>query len=88
MKLKLLVGVLPFIGAALCVPQASFAQATVKIDGSSTVFPIVEAVAEEFQISKRGKVRVTVGIWHRRRFQEVLSRRDRYLQRIPADTQS
>jgi len=34
----------------------------IKIDGSSTVFPIAEAVAEEFQISKRGKVRVTVGI--------------------------
>ena len=35
---------------------------TVKVDGSSTVFPITEAVAEEFQIHKRGKVRVTVGI--------------------------
>jgi phosphate transport system substrate-binding protein len=34
----------------------------VKIDGSSTVFPITEAVAEEFQIAKRGKIRVTVGI--------------------------
>jgi phosphate transport system substrate-binding protein len=35
---------------------------TVKIDGSSTVFPITEAVSEEFQISQKGKVRVTVGI--------------------------
>ena len=34
----------------------------VKVDGSSTVFPITEAVAEEFQIQNRGKVRVTVGI--------------------------
>ena len=34
----------------------------VKIDGSSTVFPITEAVAEEFQIAKRGRVMVTVGI--------------------------
>ncbi|MGQ0547799.1 MAG: PstS family phosphate ABC transporter substrate-binding protein [Betaproteobacteria bacterium] len=34
----------------------------VKVDGSSTVFPITEAVAEEFQNAKRGKVRVTVGI--------------------------
>lgn len=34
----------------------------VKIDGSSTVFPITEAVAEDFQIAKRGAVRVTVGI--------------------------
>ena len=35
---------------------------TIKIDGSSTVFPITEAVAEEFQIKNKGKVRVTVGI--------------------------
>lgn len=48
--------------SACFVPHAVFSQSTVKIDGSSTVFPIAEAVAEEFQISKRGKVRVTVGI--------------------------
>ncbi|MBL8673684.1 MAG: PstS family phosphate ABC transporter substrate-binding protein [Rhodospirillales bacterium] len=41
---------------------AAFAQTTIKIDGSSTVFPITEAVAEEFQKSQKGKVRVTVGI--------------------------
>ncbi len=34
----------------------------VKIDGSSTVFPITEAVAEDFQKAKRGAIRVTVGI--------------------------
>lgn len=34
---------------------------TVQADGSSTVFPITEAVAEEFQKENRG-VRVTVGI--------------------------
>jgi len=34
----------------------------VRIDGSSTVFPITEAVAEDFQQSVKGKVRVTVGI--------------------------
>src|SRR5690606_28325688 len=38
------------------------AQTILKIDGSSTVFPVAEAVAEEFQISKRGKTRVTVGV--------------------------
>ena len=38
------------------------AQAAIKMDGSSTVFPIAEAMAEEFQISKRGKVHVTVGL--------------------------
>jgi phosphate transport system substrate-binding protein len=36
--------------------------AVIKIDGSSTVFPATEAVAEEFQNEKRGRVRVTVGI--------------------------
>jgi len=34
----------------------------VKIDGSSTVFPVTEAVAEEFQKSMKGKYKVTVGI--------------------------
>ena len=32
------------------------------IDGSSTVFPIAEAVAEEFQLDQRSRVRVTVGL--------------------------
>ncbi len=36
--------------------------AVIKIDGSSTVFPVTEAVAEEFQKEKQGKVNVTVGI--------------------------
>jgi phosphate transport system substrate-binding protein len=47
---------------ATATPHLASAQNVIKIDGSSTVFPIAEAVAEEFQISKRGKVRVTVGI--------------------------
>jgi phosphate transport system substrate-binding protein len=34
----------------------------IQIDGSSTVFPITEAVAEEFQKAKKGKIKVTVGI--------------------------
>lgn len=38
------------------------AQNVIKIDGSSTVFPATEAVAEEFQKEKGGKVKVTVGI--------------------------
>jgi phosphate transport system substrate-binding protein len=53
----LLVGV-----AAVSIPGRAEAQAAIKIDGSSTVFPVSEAFAEEFQISKRGKVRVTVGM--------------------------
>ena len=38
------------------------ADAIVKIDGSSTVYPITEAVAEDFQKDTKGAVRVTVGI--------------------------
>jgi phosphate transport system substrate-binding protein len=53
-----------FVGVmAVGAPERALAQvASIKIDGSSTVFPIGEALAEEFQISKRGKVHVTVGI--------------------------
>src|SRR6266850_4199801 len=42
-------------------PKSVKAQ-VVQVDGSSTVFPITEAVAEEFQKAKKGKVKVTVGI--------------------------
>src|SRR5918994_2174640 len=48
--------------AAMAVSGAVHAQATIKIDGSSTVFPVTEAVAEEFQKAKKNAVRVTVGI--------------------------
>jgi phosphate transport system substrate-binding protein len=41
---------------------ASSQTKTIAIDGSSTVFPIQEALAEEFQKAKKGQVRVTVGI--------------------------
>ena len=41
---------------------AAQAQTLVKIDGSSTVYPITEAVAEDFQKAKKNSVRVTVGI--------------------------
>ena len=45
-----------FVGAG-----TAHAQQTIKADGSSTVFPITEAVAEEYGKRNRG-VRVTVGI--------------------------
>lgn len=35
---------------------------TVTVDGSSTVFPITEAAAEDFQKAQSGRVRVTVGV--------------------------
>lgn len=54
------------ISAALVATFGGYSAASqaqiVKIDGSSTVFPITEAVAEEFQKSRKGKIRVTVGI--------------------------
>ena len=50
------------LGAAMG-PTTAMAQAkTIAVDGSSTVFPVMEAVAEEFQKSKKNQVRVTVGI--------------------------
>ena len=59
-----------FIAAALvtaalvtAAASAAFAQgALVKIDGSSTVYPITEAVAEEFQKAEKNAIKVTVGI--------------------------
>jgi phosphate transport system substrate-binding protein len=42
--------------------SASNAVSVIRIDGSSTVFPIAEAVAEEFQTSGNDRVRVTVGL--------------------------
>ena len=47
--------------AALLAPLAAQAQ-VVKIDGSSTVYPITEGVAEDFQKSKKNAIKVTVGI--------------------------
>ena len=59
--------------ASLCLTISAFScgggpvtntgePAVIKVDGSSTVFPITEAVAEEFQKEKGGRVNVTVGI--------------------------
>lgn len=68
MKFKLnrvtLFGAIAMVAATLGVAppavQSQGGPATIKIDGSSTVFPITEAVAEEFQ--KKGAARVTVGV--------------------------
>lgn len=42
--------------------QTVLAAKLVTVDGSSTVFPITEAVAEDFQKAKKGAINVTVGI--------------------------
>ena len=52
---------LSLLAAVGIAPQAAKAQ-VIQVDGSSTVFPITEAVAEEFQKANKGKVKVTVGI--------------------------
>lgn len=55
---------LAIAGAVLAVGASAQAQnlrGTIKVDGSSTVYPITEAVAEEFS-KEHPRVRVTVGI--------------------------
>jgi len=55
----------PILAAALAsaLSSAAFAQgALVKVDGSSTVYPVTEAVAEEFQKAEKNAIKVTVGI--------------------------
>jgi phosphate transport system substrate-binding protein len=54
--------VLSLAAVGVLVSGAARADTLIKIDGSSTVFPITEAVAEEFQKAKKGDVKVTVGI--------------------------
>jgi len=49
------------IALTLWIGSAAYAAGTVEVDGSSTVYPITEAVAEEFQ-KVGGGTRVTVGI--------------------------
>ncbi|MBK8098726.1 MAG: PstS family phosphate ABC transporter substrate-binding protein [Planctomycetes bacterium] len=54
---------LSMLALASGLAGTALAQApTVRIDGSSTVFPVAEAVAEEFQKATKGAVKVTVGI--------------------------
>jgi phosphate transport system substrate-binding protein len=56
-----LVSALAVAGVALVGAQSAQAQ-VIKVDGSSTVYPITEAVAEEFQKAKKNAIKVTVGI--------------------------
>jgi phosphate transport system substrate-binding protein len=49
------------LGIILAAPALAQTN-TIAVDGSSTVFPVMEAVAEEFQKAKKGRIRVTVGI--------------------------
>ncbi|MBI5194361.1 MAG: PstS family phosphate ABC transporter substrate-binding protein [Nitrospirae bacterium] len=49
-------------GSIVVMSTMAYAAQIIKIDGSSTVFPITEAVAEEFQKVVKGQTKVTVGI--------------------------
>ncbi|MFN4324896.1 MAG: PstS family phosphate ABC transporter substrate-binding protein [Azonexus sp.] len=61
MQYSKIVSSLAVVGITLFGAQAVQAQ-VIKIDGSSTVYPITEAVAEEFQKAKKNAIKVTVGI--------------------------
>lgn len=52
------------LSSLLLISQVLYAEepALIKIDGSSTVYPITQAMAEEFQKEKKNQVRITVGI--------------------------
>ncbi len=62
MRKRMLQSAVLSMGALALLSVPAKAQQIIKIDGSSTVYPITEGVAEEFQKAKRGAVRVTVGI--------------------------
>ncbi len=60
---RIILGIIALIVvSAMNVKDVKAEDKIIRIDGSSTVYPITEAVAEEFQKAKKGGVRVTVGI--------------------------
>ena len=62
MKKSIVISGLAGILLAGIVSGEVSAATTIRVDGSSTVYPITEAVAEEFQKDQKGTARVTVGI--------------------------
>src|SRR5687768_2026823 len=60
--MKILALPVSLLAAALAATPVFAQSQIVKIDGSSTVFPVTEAVAEDFQKANKQKVKVTVGI--------------------------
>jgi phosphate transport system substrate-binding protein len=59
-QLKIYAAIAAMLAGAAAAPVAT--SQVVKVDGSSTVFPVTEAVAEDFQKAKKGATKVTVGI--------------------------
>lgn len=60
MKIITLAGALALLASGAAIDRAT-AQTVVQVDGSSTVFPVTEAMAEEFQKANKD-IKVTVGI--------------------------
>ncbi|WPM32218.1 PstS family phosphate ABC transporter substrate-binding protein [Hydrogenobacter sp. T-2] len=62
MRKRMLKSAVLSMGALALLSVPAKAQQIIRVDGSSTVYPLTEGVAEEFQKAKRGAVKVTVGI--------------------------
>ena len=60
--LKQLAAAAVVVGCGLVSAGPARGQGIIKIDGSSTVYPITEAVAEQFGAQTRGRTKVTVGV--------------------------
>lgn len=50
------------LSGSISIVSAANAQSIIKIDGSSTVYPITKAAADKFQIAKKNAITVTVDI--------------------------
>lgn len=61
-RMVLRTAVLSLGALALASMPLKAQERVIKMDGSSTVYPITEGIAEEFQKAKKGAVKVTVGI--------------------------
>ena len=78
------IGAMALIGVlAACGQSPRAGGAVVRLDGSSTVFPLSEAAAESFSTATRGRARVTVGKRHGRGLPQVLPQRDRWIAASP-----
>ncbi len=56
--------VAPLLGLCVCLatPAAMAQQSYIKIDGSSTVYPLTEAAAQGFEQNRPGAVKIAVGV--------------------------
>ena len=57
-----LLGITAVSSALISAAGFAGADAIIKIDGSSTMYPITEAVAENFQATQKNAIKVMVGV--------------------------